>query len=112
LLQGKTKFPLPPVDFFKNEKTNISEDIGEIFNALNSVDSSNIHMAKQIEQDLKQYITKYMIPTLFSLEVILLLNAFILKSKPICDMFYCFDEVTKERKLKDPRDFYTLIAGN
>ena len=49
-------------------------------------------------------------PTLLALEIIILLNAFHLKNKPILDLFYTYDSENK-RVLKDSKDFYDLIAG-
>ena len=99
------------MDFFVDDKRNMSSQIADTFTALNSVDSSNIFSAKQIAQDLQKYIQETMLPKLLKLEVILLVNAYIVKSKPICDLFYCFDELSKQRVLRDSKEFYNLIAG-
>jgi len=105
------KFPVPVVDFFKDDTRNLSKELEDIFIALNCVEKSNVNMAKHIVQELKNYIEGTMLKSLLKLQVIIILNAFMLKSKPICDLFYCFDAVSKHRIMRDSKDFQSLVGG-
>ena len=105
-------FPIPPVNFFEDDTKNLSSELENVFTALQNVDKTNEHMAKHIEQTLRIYIAETMLPKLLELEVIILLNAYILKSRPICDLFYCFDPLTNKRVMRNSKAFYNLVAGS
>ena len=100
------------MNFFKDDTRNLSSELHETFCALNSVDSSSANLAKHLSLKIQKYVAEKMLPKLLQLEMIILLNAYILKGKPICDLFYCFDTESKQRIVRDTKDdFYNLVAG-
>ena len=99
------------MNFFSNDKRNLSNELEASFNALNCVDAKDKLHAKFITQEVQTYIADNMLPQMLRLQMILLLNAFNIKSKLICDPFYCFDTESKKLKMRDSKDFYTLVAG-
>ena len=99
------------MNFFSNDNKNLSSELEVSFNALNCVDVKDQLQAKYIIQQVQTYIEDTMLPEVLKLQMILLINAFNLKSKLICDLFYSFDTMSKERKMRDSKDFYTLVAG-
>jgi hypothetical protein len=114
LLPLRSKFPLSQVDFFENDERNISSELADIFENLQNIIKSgnqNQFLAKQAIVDLKTYIKEKMVPNLLKLEIILIINAFLIKNKLIGDIFYCYDE-NKRRVLRDSKDdFYHIVSG-
>ena len=108
-----SELDVPLVNFFEDGTRNISSELEVIFSFLNSVDmTSKQHVAAHISLNLRKYIAEVMAPKLKRLEVIILLNAFMLKGKPICNLFYCFDKISKKLVMREAKSFYNLVAGS
>lgn len=103
-------FPLSPIDFANDTTLTLNDDIEKLYHQLEMVDEDNGLMAHQIWEECERFIEKVGTPRLLTLEVIILLNAFNIKGKPIIDLFYTYDDL-EQRKLRDPNEFCYIMGG-
>ena len=110
LKRAQQRIPIRDINFFNDPTRNITSEIEECLKCLENVNQKHEFLAKDIQREILNYVEETMRPNLLTLEMIILLNAFHLKNKPIIDIFYTYDSENK-RVLKDSKDFYYLIAG-
>ena len=84
---NKEEIHISPVDFGNNETLDIVQDFQNVYAQLDHVSDHRIFEAELLKKQLKQYLDNTMMPKLRKLEMILLLQAFNLKGKPIIDVF-------------------------
>lgn len=109
LKQAEGTFHLEPVDFSNPATLSITDDVDNMFKSLRCVDEHHRHLAKCIIGDCEEYLGTVMCPRLYKLEMIILLQAFILKDKPIIDVFYTFKE--NVRVMREPDEFCYIMSN-
>lgn len=89
------KFIVKDIDFSCSETLTLNQDLENLFNFLDTVDQEHRNVVNYIKAQLEGYISRFMNPNLLQLEMILLLQAFHFKGKPIIDVFYDYNEKNK-----------------
>lgn len=105
-----TKFHIDDVDFGDSKTLSLTEDIDNLFKQLRGVDEHHRECADSIISQCETFFETVMIPRLFNLEMIILIQAFTLKGKPIIDLFYTYNE-NNERVLRDHVEFCYIMSG-
>ena len=99
-----------PIDLANSETLDINQDFDRLYEQLdpNNISEDHEQQANFLISVIQDEIKKF-IPKLKQLEMILLLNAFNLKGKPIIDLFHKFEN--KERCMRTPEEFVHIIGG-
>ena len=74
-------------------------------------DLLNSVAANKLIGNILEYVDSTMQTDLYKLECIIVLNAFLLKNKPIIDIFYTYDDYGN-RVLRKPKDFYRIMGAS
>ena len=105
----KGKFAVYLPNFSNQGTMDFNEDIEKTIDSLNSASEKDRIAANYLIEKINDYIKKTMLPELFKLEIIIIIaNAFLLKDKPIIDLFYTYT-VENERILRKPKDFCKIM---
>ena len=104
----KGKFAVYLPNFSNQGTMDFNEDIEKTIDSLNSASEKDRIAANYLIEKINDYIKKTMLPELFKLEIIIIANAFLLKDKPIIDLFYTYT-VENERILRKPKDFCKIM---
>lgn len=106
---AKGYFFIEPVDFSTNETTTLNNDFEQLFHYLDSIGEEHRQLVDHIKTACVEYIDHVMHPRLIRLEMIILLNAFNFRGKPMVDLFYKYND--KARVMKSPDEFSYIMAG-
>lgn len=104
------KFLVRDVDFSCCETLTIDQDLLILFDVLDTIEEEHLHIVLCVKARLKEYIEKVMYPKLLALEMILVLQAYSFKGKPIIDLFYTFNE-NNDRVMQEPERFSFSMSG-
>lgn len=102
-------FNIRPVDLSDNASLSLNEEFEKFYSHLDMVDEDHETLAQQIKQSCEEYVKKTLVPKLLRLEMIILLQAFNIKGKPIIDLFYTFKNCV--RVLREPLEFCFIMGG-
>ena len=111
LLRAKNVFHIDDVNFGDSGTISLSEDIEKLFKQLSTAEERHNNLIKLITEQCETYFKEVMIPKLYQLEMIILLQAFNLKGKPIIDVFQIFDNETQKRRMRNADEFCYVMAG-
>lgn len=104
------RFPIDNIDFSDKDHLDFNHDFKKLYRQLENVEGSmNSQMASNILSECEQYIETVFVPELLKLEMIIILNAFNLKDKPIIDVFYKYRN--EERIMRDAGEFCEIMGG-
>lgn len=109
LKRAELVFPVPEVNFANQSTLNFNDDIDLLYQTFDNVDQQHTLLAKQIKEQCEEYIQNVMVPKMLKLEVIILLQAFNVRGKPIIDLFYTYNN--KSRVMRDPVEFCFITGG-
>ena len=98
------------INLANSETLDINQDFDSLYDQLDpkKVSQENRHQAILLKNTLQDEIKRF-IPKLEQLEMILLLNSFNLKGRPIIDLFHKFEN--KARVMRTPEEFVNIIGG-
>lgn len=97
------------INFGNPDTLDINQDFDILYDQLDHVDEDHKMKAKNLKANVQDEIRKLFIPKLQKLEMILLLNAFNLKGRPIIDLFHKFEN--KVRVMRSPEEFSNIMGG-
>jgi hypothetical protein len=106
---AKQEISLNKMDFSNTECSNLNQDFDKLYSQLDHVSEDHINVANHLRSTVKDYVNNTMIPKMLSLEIILLLQAFNVKGKPIIDLFHKFED--NKRVMREPAEFAVIVGG-
>ena len=108
IVQSRTTLCANEVDFSNTDTSDINQDIDILFNQLDGAGEKNKLAANFIKNQCLEFF-KSMTTKLLELEVIIVLQAFMLKDKPIIDLFYKYEN--QQRTMRDYTEFCLIVGG-
>lgn len=104
-------FSVRMLDFSEPMSLTLEDDFKMLFQQLQSSPQKYMIMAQNLIEEIGVYIHDVMYHAIRQLELIIVLQSFFVKGKPIIDLFYTYDD-QNERVMRKPEEFYMLIGGS
>lgn len=109
--KNKNNLNIPTIDF-KEDSRDFNDDLKVVFDVLDSLKMNPrwLLTASYVEGLLCQYIENTMLPQLMTLQIFVVIGAFVVEEKPIVDIFYTFKD--NQRTKRTPMEFCIIMCGD